>query len=91
MDAGVGRLMERFPEHAASIQDSFRDDQSFREMCADYAETLEALQRWQAFDGPQRAARISEYREIAEALEIEILTALGLPPRATSDDRPDQA
>jgi hypothetical protein len=80
MDSGVERVIERFPEHAASIQDRFHDDESFREMCSDYAETLAALQRWQASSGPHKAARVEEYRELARALESEVLTALGFPP-----------
>jgi hypothetical protein len=84
-DSGVERVIDRFPELAASIRARFHDDQSFREMCRDYAETLEALQRWQASDGPQRAARIEEYRELARALEIEIATALRLPSQDAKD------
>jgi hypothetical protein len=83
-DSGMERLIERFPELATSIQDRFHDDPSFREMCSDYAETLETLQRWQASDDPHRAARIEEYRELAEGLEIEIVTALRSPPQARS-------
>jgi hypothetical protein len=41
---------------------------------------LKALQRWQASSGPQTAARVEEYRELARALEIEIVTALRSPP-----------
>jgi hypothetical protein len=90
MDPGMARVIECFSEHAAAIRDRFHADQSFREMCGDYAETREALERWQASSGPQTAARIEEYRELARALEIEIATALRLTPRdteATSDDR----
>ena len=73
------RVIERFPKHAAAIRDLFHADQSFREMCGDYADTLETLQRLEASSGPHKAARIAEYRELAEALEIEIATALRLP------------
>lgn len=79
MDSGMARVIQCFPDHAASIRDRFHDDQSFREMCSDYADALEALQRWQASDSPQKAARVEEYRELARALEIEIATALRLP------------
>lgn len=78
--SGVARVIDCFPEHAASIREHFRDDQSFREMCRDYADALEALQRWQASERPQKAARVEEYQELARALEIEIATALRLPP-----------
>jgi hypothetical protein len=83
MDSGMAHVMERFPEHATSIQARFHADQRFREVCGDYADTLQALQRWQASRGPHRAARIEEYRELARALEIEIVTALGLSPQDT--------
>jgi hypothetical protein len=80
MDAGMQRVIERFPKHAASIRDLFHADQSFREICGDYDETLAALQRWEASSGPHKAARIEEYQELARALESEVLTALGFPP-----------
>ena len=76
---GVARVIERFTEHAASIQERFDDDQNFREMCGDYAETLQVLQRWEASDDPRRAARVEEYRDLARALESEILAALSAP------------
>ena len=79
MDVGMERIMARFPEHAPSIQNRFHDDPSFRDMCSDYAEALQALQRWQGSDGPQKAARVEEYSELAQALEIEMVTALRLP------------
>ena len=75
MDSGMARVIERFPKHAASIRGRFHVDQSFREMCGDYAETVAALQR----SGPHKAARVEEYRELARAPEIEIVAALGLP------------
>lgn len=80
MDLGMERMIAQFPEHAPLIQTRFREDPSFREMCSDYAEALEALQRWQGSEVPQKAARIEEYRELAKALEIEMVTALRLPP-----------
>jgi hypothetical protein len=86
MDRGMARVIESFPEHAAAILDRFHADQSFREICGDYAETRDALERWQASSSPQRMARIEEYRELARALEIEIVAALGLPAQDTKDD-----
>jgi hypothetical protein len=79
IDSGMARVVERFPDHAAAIRDRFHADPSFREMCGDYAETREALQRWEASSGPHKAARVEEYRELARALEIEIVAALRVP------------
>jgi len=77
--SGVERVIERFTEHAASIRERFHGDESFREMCGDYVETLQALQRWEASDDPHRTARVEEYRDLARALETEILAALSAP------------
>ena len=85
MDSGMARVIEYFPEHAAAIRELFHADQSFREMCGDYAETLQALERWQASSRPQKAARAEEYRELARALEIEIATALRLTTHDTEE------
>jgi hypothetical protein len=85
MNSGMTRVIERFPELAPSIRNCFHGDQSFREMCSDYAEALDALQRWQTSDHPQKAARIEEYQELARALESEIVAALRLPTRAKDD------
>ena len=79
------RVIERFPELAPAIRNFFHGDPSFREMCSDYAEALDALQRWQTSDHPQKAARVDEYRELARALESEIVAALRLPTRAEDD------
>jgi hypothetical protein len=81
METGMARVIECFPEHAATIQDRFHANQSFRDMCGDYAEALDALQRWQASDGPKKGARVEEYQELARALESEIVAALRLPTR----------
>jgi hypothetical protein len=83
--ADVERVIECFPEHAASIRERFHDDQGFREICGDYAETLRALQRWQMSEDPRKAARIDEYQELARALESELATALRLPNRELKD------
>jgi hypothetical protein len=85
-DSGMERVIERFPELAAALQERFHADQSLREMCSDYAETLEALRRWQTSSDPHRAARIEEYRELAEGLEIEILAVLRSTPAGTKPD-----
>jgi hypothetical protein len=78
MDSGGKRIVVRFPEHASSIKSRFHEDPSFREMCRDCADALEALQRRQALEGPQQAARIKYYQELANASEIEMVTALRL-------------
>jgi hypothetical protein len=87
MDSGMECVIERFPELTAALQERFHADQSLREMCGDYAETLEALRRWQGSRDPHRAARIDEYRQLAEGLEIEILAALRSTPAGTKDGR----
>jgi hypothetical protein len=53
MESGMERVIE-CPEHAASIQARFHDDQSFLEMGRDYAEALDAWRRWQTSDGRRK-------------------------------------
>jgi hypothetical protein len=77
--SGLERVIERFPEFASALQERFHADQSLRDICSDYADTIEALQRWEASTAPHRAARIVEYRELAEGLELEIVAALRSP------------
>ena len=48
-------------------------------MCGDYAVTLQALRRWLESRDPHKADRIEEYRELARALEIEIVATLQSP------------
>jgi hypothetical protein len=81
--AEMERVIECFPRHAAAIRERFHADQSFREMCGDYAETLQALQRWRMSEDPRNAARVEEYQEIARALKSEMATALRRPSRST--------
>jgi hypothetical protein len=85
MASPMGRVIERFPELAQAIRNAFHADPSFREMCDDYAEALDALQRWQASGDPQRPARIEEYQELATALESEIVAALEVSSHTTAD------
>ena len=60
MDSGMQRVIDRFPEARGGRSGTcFHADQSFREICGDYADTLEALQRWQASDGPHKASLAS--------------------------------
>ena len=86
MDARMQRVIERFPQLTDSIKDRFYDDRCFQEICTDYTEALEALERWEVSQDLQRTSRVAEYRELVEELATEILTALRLPTQATKDD-----
>ena len=81
MGNGLQRVIDRFPQLAASIRDCFDGDQNFRDMCEDYAEAIEALRQCQASDRPRRQPHIEEYGDLAKALESEILAALSAPPK----------
>ena len=73
------RVIERFPQLTASIQDRFYDDRCFQEICTDYSEALEALKRWEVSQDLQRTSRVAEYRKLVEELASEILTVLRVP------------
>jgi hypothetical protein len=69
-------LARRFPDRARSIRRLQAEDATFRAICEDYAEALQALAYWQA---PERSCeqRAEEYRRLVEELEEEALAALG--------------
>lgn len=86
MGTRMQRVIERFPQLTESIQEHFYGDRRFQEICTDYAEALEALERWEVSQDRQRASRVAEYRSLVEELATEILTALRCPTSGTKDD-----
>ena len=84
MDPGMAPVMERFPEHATSIQVRFHADQRFREMCSDYADTLQALQHWQALAARTRRLVSRSTENWLEPWSSKSLQRSGLPPQVGS-------
>ena len=49
-------MVDRFPQFAALIQNRFHDDQSFREMCSDYADKPGSVAAMAVIDRHQRSS-----------------------------------
>ena len=76
MPAVSRSVVARFPEHELAIERLFRQSESFRSMCEDYADGADALRFWQAANDPKGALKVAELRDCLADLEAEILRAL---------------
>jgi hypothetical protein len=68
------RVVARFPDHELAIERLVRSSESFKEMCEEYDEGIEALERWQQAARPQ--TELAELRDSLADLEAEMLAAL---------------
>jgi hypothetical protein len=77
-------VIERFPQHALTIERLVRTCEPFRSMCEDYAVGIEALRRWEGSTDPRRGERIAELRDALAELEQEIMEAMVEDTRSRS-------
>ena len=68
------RVVARFPDHELAIERLARSSESFRAMCEEYTEGVEAFERWQR--SARREAEVAELRVSLGELEEEIVEAL---------------
>jgi hypothetical protein len=85
MDEGLAAAARRFADRRRAVEALAAADESFRELCADFAEAQAALQRWRASASAARERRCAEYEELVEGLADEIATCLDAV-RASSPD-----
>ena len=78
-------VVARFPEHELAIERLVRSSESFKEMCEEYNEGIDALERWQQAARPQ--AEVAELRDSLADLEAEMLAALQGDAAAGSNRR----
>jgi hypothetical protein len=69
-------VVARFPEHELVIERLFRQSESFRSMCEDYAEGVDALRSWEDSADSRAEAEMAELRDCLAELEAEILATL---------------
>ena len=75
MDEGLAAAARRFPDRRSAVE-ALAADESFRELCADFAEAQAALRRWRASASAARERRCAEYEELIDSLADEIATYL---------------
>ena len=72
----VGHAMERFPKHAPQLRRLLGEDEMFADLCTEYGEAVEAIQRWCTSNDTTTRQQIAELLELREELETEIRTKL---------------
>ena len=71
----IEAMIQRYPQHAATVRRLEAESASFRAICEDYGDALRALAYWQttATSSPQK---VVEYRQVVAELETEALAVL---------------
>jgi hypothetical protein len=69
-------VLKRFPDHWQSITRLFEQDEDFRVLCIDYADAIEAREKWRGSNDPTAASRVKEYDELMPELESELMQYL---------------
>lgn len=72
MPRSTRHAIERLPAQRAALERRLLADRSFRALCEDYGEAIEALRRWEGSSDPRSGERVAEFRALAAELEIEI-------------------
>lgn len=85
MDEGLVAATRWFPDRHSELEALAAVDESFRLLCADFAEAQEALQRWRASASPARDQRSAEYEELVASLALEITVYLDAAKMGPSD------
>ncbi|MBD8907978.1 hypothetical protein MZTS_14920 [Methylorubrum zatmanii] len=73
---GLARLLLRYPEHREALRDKAAEGANFRELCDAYEAACEAASYWSKSGEPVGPERACEYRQLAEAIEEDILRNL---------------
>jgi hypothetical protein len=71
----IEAMIQRFPQHAATVRRLETQDPSFRAICDDYSEALRALGYWQT-TAASSSQKVAEYRQVVAELEAEALAVL---------------
>lgn len=76
MASNIAAIVARFPLRELEIRRKCAQDQRFAEVCEDYSEALEALQRWEKA-GAAGATQVEDYHRMVGELEAEVVSKLG--------------
>ncbi len=69
---GLALVLERFPEDAARIRESFLRSSAFQSLCEDYRDCLAAWQYWRRAASEEAPALCQSYAELLRELEEEV-------------------
>jgi hypothetical protein len=80
--AAIQAVLRRFPSHREPIEKLYEENDSFRELCGDYRDAVDALRRLESPGRGQDMQLQEEYRALCLHLECELLRYLEThPPR----------
>jgi len=65
-------IAREFPGRDALIDDAYREDLSFRDLCRDYRTCAETLAAWRRSDDSTASSRAREYAELLAQLSGEV-------------------
>ncbi len=77
--AELSLVLERFPGRGLVIRENFLRDESFRELCEDYALACETLVRFEALPDADQRPEVPDYRSVISELEEEIAAMVSDP------------
>ena len=69
-------IRELFPGRDRLIENAYRDNLVFRDLCDDYRKCFRALERWSQLEANGTGPRRQEYTELLDELRGEIQTWL---------------
>jgi hypothetical protein len=87
MDEDLVAAARWFPGRLHALEALAAADESFRSLCADFAEAEAALQRWRASASAVREQRCAEYEELVESLAGEVALYLDAAEGRVADVR----
>jgi len=70
------KVLNRFPEHALLIKELYKDSDSFRGLCEDYAECSEVINRLDYSEQMIQTGYREEYEALLRDLENELIYVL---------------
>lgn len=76
INPALSRVVERFPRYNYAISTLFRTIPSFNEICMDHDRCCKTLERYQRQGSDEARLRTTEYKEILQELELEIMQYL---------------
>jgi len=69
-------IRDSFPGRDQLIENAYRDNRPFRDLCDDYRKCVRALERWKQLEANGTGPRRQEYTELLAELRGEIQTWL---------------
>jgi hypothetical protein len=77
-EAALARVVEKFPEARAKIQQLFQQSPSFQSICQDYRDCLAAWHYWRQDVSEEAPALCQSYTELLQELDQEVREFLEL-------------